>query len=80
MKTDDLIAMLGTNVEPVDRKYVLRVVGAAVAVGTLVAATAILLAFGLRAARNFISQPLDQIGNRIPGQGTIGEWLRRPQR
>jgi len=49
MKTDDLIAMLGTNVEPVDRRYVLRVVGAAVAVGTLVAATAILLAFGFRA-------------------------------
>jgi hypothetical protein len=48
MKTDDLIAMLGTNVEPVDRKYVLRVVGAAVAVGTLVAATAILVAFGFR--------------------------------
>ena len=49
MKTDDLIAMLGTSVEPVDRRYVLRVVGAAVAVGTLVAATAILLAFGFRA-------------------------------
>ena len=58
MKTDDLIAMLGTNVEPVDRKYVLRVVGAAVAVGTLVAATAILVAFGFRTdlttARAFI--------------------------
>ncbi len=49
MKTDDLIAMLGTNVEPVDRRYVLRVVGAAIAVGTLVATAVILLAFGFRA-------------------------------
>jgi len=49
MKTDDLIAMLGTNVEPVNRKYVLRAIGTAIAVGTLVAAAAILLAFGFRA-------------------------------
>ena len=48
MKTDDLIAMLGTNVEPVDKRYVLWVVGAAVAVGTLVATAVILLAFGFR--------------------------------
>ena len=48
MKTDDLIAMLGTNVEPVDRKYVLRAVGAAIAVSTLIAAATILVAFGFR--------------------------------
>jgi len=48
MKTDDLIAMLGTNVEPIDRKYVFRAVGAAIAVGTLVAVAAMLLALGFR--------------------------------
>ena len=48
MKTDDLIAMLGTNVEPVDRRYVFRAVGAAIAAGTLVAVAAMLLALGLR--------------------------------
>ncbi len=48
MKTDDLITMLGTNVEPVSRKYVLRTIGTAIAVGTLTAAAAILLAFGFR--------------------------------
>ena len=38
MKTDDLIAMLGTNVEPVDGKYLLRAVGGAIAASSLVAA------------------------------------------
>jgi hypothetical protein len=48
MKTDDLIAMLATNVEPVDAKYVLRTIGAATAAGTLVAMVVMLLAFGFR--------------------------------
>jgi hypothetical protein len=48
MKTDDLIAMLGTNVEPVSRKYLRRAIAAAIAGGTLIAAAAILLAFGFR--------------------------------
>ena len=49
MKTDDLIAMLGTNVEPVDGKYLLRAVGGAIAASSLVAVAAILLTFGFRA-------------------------------
>jgi hypothetical protein len=48
MRTDDLIAMLGTNVEPVDRKYVLRAIGMATAAGTLVAMAVMLVAFGFR--------------------------------
>ena len=48
MRTDDLIAMLGTNVEPVDRKYVLRAIGMATGAGALVAMAATLLAFGFR--------------------------------
>ena len=49
MKTDDLIAVLGTNVEPVDRKYLLRAIGVAIAGGMLVAIAIALVAFGLRA-------------------------------
>ena len=48
MKTDDLIAMLATNVEPVDGKYVLRAIGTATVAGTLVAMAVMLLAFGFR--------------------------------
>lgn len=49
MKTDELIRMLGTNVEPVDRRKVSRTVGAAVAVGISVALVAMLIALGVRA-------------------------------
>jgi hypothetical protein len=49
MKTDDLIAMLGTNVEPVDRRQVMRTVAIAIAVAAVVALGAMLLLFGVRA-------------------------------
>jgi hypothetical protein len=49
MKTDDFIAMLGTNVEPVDHRQVKRTVGMAVTAGTTVALGVMLLLFGVRA-------------------------------
>jgi hypothetical protein len=49
MKTDDLIAMLGTNVEPVDHRQLARTVWIAVGVGAAVALGAMLLLFGIRA-------------------------------
>jgi hypothetical protein len=49
MKTDDLIAMLGTNVEPVDRRQVMRTVAMAVGVAAVVALGAMLFLFGIRA-------------------------------
>jgi hypothetical protein len=48
MKTDDLIAMLSTNVEPVDRRKLARTFGAALAVGGAAAVGVVLLGFGLR--------------------------------
>lgn len=48
MKTDDLIAMLSTNVEPVDRRKLARTFGAALALGGGAAVTVVLLGFGLR--------------------------------
>lgn len=55
MKTDDLIAMLGTNVEPVDHRQVKRTVGTAVMAGTAVALGVMLLLFGVRADLNATS-------------------------
>ena len=49
MKTDDLIAMLSTNVEPVARRQVVRTLGAAVAIGAAVAVVGVILALGIRA-------------------------------
>jgi hypothetical protein len=49
MKTDDLIAMLATNVEAVDRRQLVRTIGAAVLVGAVVALGAMLLVLGIRA-------------------------------
>jgi hypothetical protein len=49
MKTDDFIAMLGTNVEPVDHRQVKRTVGMAVTAGTTVALGVMLLLCGVRA-------------------------------
>jgi hypothetical protein len=49
MKTDDLVSMLSTNVEPVDRKLVARTVGIAVAAGSVVAIGLMLGGFGIRA-------------------------------
>jgi hypothetical protein len=49
MKTEDLITMLATNVEPVDHRQLKRTVGVAVMVGAAVALGAMLLLFGVRA-------------------------------
>jgi len=48
MKTDDLIAMLGTNVEPVSRGQLARTIGASVLIGAGAAVGTMLLAFGIR--------------------------------
>ncbi len=48
MRTDDLIAMLSTNVEPVDRWRIGRTIGIAVAAGAAAALIAVLLALGVR--------------------------------
>jgi hypothetical protein len=49
MKTDDLIAMLSTNTETVDRKLVVRKVCIALVAGALVAIGSALVGLGLRA-------------------------------
>lgn len=48
MKTDDLVNMLSTNVEVVDRQRVLRTFVVAIAVGCVASIAAILLFFGVR--------------------------------
>ena len=48
MKTDDLIAMLSTNVEPVDHRQVKRTVGVAVMASITLALGVMLLLFGVR--------------------------------
>lgn len=48
MKTDDLIAMLSTNVEAVDRRHMLRPLGKAIAFGAVVALGAGLIVLGGR--------------------------------
>lgn len=48
MKTDDLIAMLGTNVEPVDRRQVVRTVNLAIAAGAAAAMLTTIFALGVR--------------------------------
>jgi hypothetical protein len=52
MKTDDLIAMLATNVEPVDHRQVRRTVSLAIIVGTTAALGVMLFLFGVRADLN----------------------------
>jgi hypothetical protein len=58
VKTDDLIAMLSTNVEPVNPWRVGRTIAVAVAAGAVVAVGAVLISLGVRAdlmeARAFI--------------------------
>jgi hypothetical protein len=49
MKTDDLIAMLSTNTERVDRKLVIRTVCIALVAGALVAIASALVGLGPRA-------------------------------
>lgn len=48
MKTDELIDLLGTNVERVDRYFVPRALAAAVGVGAFLSLAVMLLVFGLR--------------------------------
>jgi len=55
MKTDDLIEMLTTNLEPVDHRQVMRTVGMAVMAGTAAALGVMLLLFGVRADLNATS-------------------------
>ena len=49
MKTDDLIAMLSTNVEPVDHRQTVRNIGMAVVAGAAVAVATVFLVLGPRA-------------------------------
>ena len=48
MKTDDLITLLSADVEPVDHRWLVRTIGAAVAAGATVAVAAAVLALGPR--------------------------------
>lgn len=48
MKTDDLITLLSTNVEPVDRRQVVREICATISVGAVATVGAVLLALGFR--------------------------------
>jgi hypothetical protein len=48
VKTDELITMLSTNVEAVDRRRVVREIGATIAIGSLAAVGTMVLALGLR--------------------------------
>jgi hypothetical protein len=52
MKTDDLIAMLGTNVERVDHRQVTRTVRFAIAIGVAAALGSALLVLGIRTGLN----------------------------
>jgi hypothetical protein len=48
MKTDDLVALLSTNLEPVDRSSVVRTLCVALATGTIVAVSFMLVGLGVR--------------------------------
>ncbi len=48
MKTDDLVAMLSTSVEPVDRRLVVRTVCIAVAAASVLALGIVLIGLGIR--------------------------------
>jgi hypothetical protein len=52
MKTDDLISMLGTNVEPVDHREVARTVHVAIGIGVAATLGFTLLMLGIRADLN----------------------------
>lgn len=49
MKTDDLVALLSTNLEPVDRHAVVRTLWVAIAAGLIVALGIAFFGLGLRA-------------------------------
>jgi hypothetical protein len=48
MKTDDLVALLSTNLEPVDRRAVVRTLYAAIAAGSIVALGIAIVGLGFR--------------------------------
>lgn len=48
MKTDDLVEMLSTNVEAVDRRHVPRTLATGIFVGSITALAVVLVAYGLR--------------------------------
>lgn len=48
MRTDDLIAMLSTNVEQVKHRQIVRMVGAAIAISAVVVVAVVLIALGVR--------------------------------
>jgi hypothetical protein len=48
MKTDELIAMLSTNVEPVERGHIVRTFATALAIGIVIAVAAVFIALGVR--------------------------------
>ncbi len=49
MKTDDLVALLSTNLEPVDRNAVVRTLYVAIAAGSIVAFGVAVVGLGFRA-------------------------------
>ena len=49
MRTDDLISMLSTNVEPVDHRHIVRNIGTAVVVGAALAVAIVFFVLGPRA-------------------------------
>jgi hypothetical protein len=59
MKTDDLISMLSTNVEPVDHRTIVRNIGMAVVAGATVAVATVFFVLGPRA-------DLTTVGTFIP--------------
>ena len=59
MKTDDLISMLSTNVEPVDHRHIVRNISMAVVVGATVAVATVFFVLGPRAG-------LTTVGTFIP--------------
>lgn len=48
MRTDELIAILSTNVEPVDRRRIVRTVGTALALGAMMAIAVVFIVLGIR--------------------------------
>jgi hypothetical protein len=59
MKTEDLISMLSTNVEPVDHRQIVRNIGLAVIVGAVAAVATVFFVLGTRA-------DLTTVGTYIP--------------
>jgi hypothetical protein len=55
MKTDDLISLLSTNVEPVDHRQLVRNIGMAVVVGAAVAVATVFFVLGPRAGLTTIA-------------------------